>query len=206
MMKVTTLHYNMENEYEKFMIEKSKQYARKQKYYESTNTSTSSSSAHDYNEYNPDFIDHNEYKPKNVFSYTSGVYEDDDDDKPILPKVEKEIEEEHKGPPKPDTEPALEPAPEVVSQPKYKSSYEDRSNFRWAIDKKLFEKDEIQKWAASLGLTNPEPVPVPVPEQDDEDEGNQGDGKIKSSEGLYDDQIDKVMSRYKDFKGCIMKD
>ena len=32
------------------------------------------------------------------------------------------------------------------------------------------------------------------------------DGKNKSSEGLYDDQIDKVMSRYKDFKGCIMKD
>ena len=39
---------------------------------------------------------------------------------------------------------------------------------------------------------------------DDEDEGNQGDGKIKSSEGLYNDQIDKVMSRYKDFKGTIM--
>ena len=55
-------------------------------------------------------------------------------------------------------------------------------------------------------MTNPEPVPVPDPvlEQDDEDEGVQGDGKIKSSEGLYDDQIDKVMSRYKDFKGTIM--
>ena len=57
-------------------------------------------------------------------------------------------------------------------------------------------------------MTNPEPVPVPDPvlEQDDEDEGVQGDGKIKSSEGLYDDQIDKVMSKYKDFKDCIMKD
>ena len=198
----------MENEYEKVMIEKAKKYARKQKYYESTNKSTSSSSAHDYNVYDPDFIDNNEYKPKNVFSFTSGVYEDDDDDKPILPKVEKEIEEEHKGPPKADTE----PSPEVFSQPKYNPSYEDRGNFRWAIKKKLFKKGEIQKWATSLGLTNPVPVPVPVPvpdpvpEQDDEDEGNQGDGKIKLSEGLYDDQIDKVMSKYKDFKGCIMKD
>ena len=65
------LEYNMENEYEKVMIEKAKKYARKQKYYESNNKSTSSSSAHDYNVYDPDFIDNNEYKPKNVFSFTS---------------------------------------------------------------------------------------------------------------------------------------
>ena len=33
----------------------------------------------------------------------------------------------------------------------------------------------------------------------------QSDGQTKSSEGLYNDQINKVMERYKDFKGTIMR-
>jgi len=43
-----------------------------------------------------------------------------------------------------------------------------------------------------------------IPIVKDELQNPQGSGK--SSEGLYDDQIDKVMSRFKDYKGTIMRD
>jgi len=33
-----------------------------------------------------------------------------------------------------------------------------------------------------------------------------GEGKSETDDGLYNDQIDKIMSRFKDFKGCIMRD
>ena len=35
---------------------------------------------------------------------------------------------------------------------------------------------------------------------------NSGEGKTQNQNGLYDNEIDKIMSRFKDFKGCIMRD
>jgi len=35
---------------------------------------------------------------------------------------------------------------------------------------------------------------------------SKGKQEVSSSGGLYDDEIDTIMSRYKDFKGCIMRD
>ena len=71
-----------------------------------------------------------------------------------------------------------------------KAEYAEADRIKKEQDKLLKEKIKIEKFAKAVAsVQGIQPI--------------QSNGKTTSSDGLYNDQIDNIMSRYKDFRGCI---